>query len=849
MKTLLNTFKIVMLTIVLAFSVHIKAQVPPSNLSGTELRNWLKTNYHTGKHNQLGYTNARKYLYNNIDNYNNQIVCVYSGYVKSWTYGGTGTNPSPINCEHTVPQSFFSEAEPMKSDLHHLFPTYSNWNSTRSNHPFAEIADNQTEKWMYNTTSLTTIPTSNINLYSEYYNSKFEPREDHKGNCARAIFYFYTMYPTQAGSIGSVADINTLYQWHLSDPVDSREQERNNRIQTYQGDRNPYIDYPEAVAAAWGFSTPTPSVPSAPVIALSASTTSLTITWADVTNETGYKLYKKTGTGSFTLLATLNANATSYIDNAVVAGTSYSYYNVAYNTNGNSVNSNTVTGQLTTTPPPTGSYATDLIISEYIEGSSYNKAIEIANFTGVTVNLASYSLQKQTNGAGSWNSALTLSGTLAHGQVYLVVNSSATSTLLSKANLSTTSACITFNGNDAVGLFKNGTLIDIVGTINGGSANFAADVTKVRSASVTSPSATYNTAQWTNYGVDVFTYAGSHTMSSGTVAIPSVPTGLATGSITTSGALLSWTSVSGATSYDVRYKTVSGSNWTTINTSLVSYTVSGLTAATLYEFQVSAKNSAGSSAFSTSKQFTTSSSTVTYCTSKGNSVADEWIKQVVCGTINNTSNSNGGYANFTSLKTIVNKGSSASITIYPAWSASVYSEGYAVWIDYNIDGDFADAGELVFSKAASTATSATGTFTIPTTATTGTTRMRVSMKYNGIPTSCESFSYGEVEDYSIEISAAKSFQSGIITNTEVKATVYPNPATSYVYVEFKSNQSENATLRIIGVDGKLAISETIAIQEDVNKFKLDVSNLNNGVYQLILIGNTTKVSSTILVKK
>src|SRR5690606_6906717 len=131
---------------------------------------------------------------------------------------GTGSNPDPINCEHTVPQSFFNEAEPMKSDIHHLFPTYSNWNSTRSNYPFAEINDNSTTKWMYLTTSTSSIPSSNIDLYSEYASSTFEPREDHKGDVARAIFYFYTMYPTQAGSISAVADINELYDWHLADP-------------------------------------------------------------------------------------------------------------------------------------------------------------------------------------------------------------------------------------------------------------------------------------------------------------------------------------------------------------------------------------------------------------------------------------------------------------------------------------------------------------------------------------------------------------------------------------------------------------------------------------------------------
>jgi endonuclease I len=406
------------LSIFLCLTFSLQAQTPPpSTLSGSALRTWYKQNYFDGKHKTLGYSTARKFMYNNIDNKNNSITCVYSGFVQSWTYGGTGTNPAPINCEHTVPQSFFGEAEPMVSDIHHLFPTYGNWNSTRSNYPFADITDSQTQKWMVSSTSQTSIPTSNINSYSEYANQKFEPREDQKGNTARAIFYFYTMYPTQAGAMSQVADVNVLYQWHLSDPVDAAEIDRNNKIQSYQGDRNPYIDYPNTVATAWGLAPQNPT-------------------------------------------------------------------------------------------PVTG---TDLFISEYIEGSSNNKAIEIYNPTSSSISLSSYSLQKQANGTGSWGSPLSLSGSLASGQTYTIVYSLAGTTLKNKANLVTTSSALTFNGNDAVALFKNTSLIDIVGVFNS-SAIFGADVTLVRKATVTKGRTSYATSEWTSYTRDTFTYTGSHTM-------------------------------------------------------------------------------------------------------------------------------------------------------------------------------------------------------------------------------------------------------------------------------------------------------------------------------------------------
>lgn len=71
------------------------------------------------------------------------------------------------------------------------------------------------------------------------------------------------------------------------------------------------------------------------------------------------------------------------------------------------------------------------------------------------------------------------------------------------ANISTTATELTFNGNDAVGLFKNGVLIDIIGTFNGGTANFAIDVTLRRKSTVTSPSTTFNlSSQWDSYTQD-----------------------------------------------------------------------------------------------------------------------------------------------------------------------------------------------------------------------------------------------------------------------------------------------------------------------------------------------------------
>ena len=148
---------------------------------------------------------------------------------------------------------------------------------------------------------------------------------------------------------------------------------------------------------------------------------------------------------------------------------------------------------------------------------------------------------------------------------------------------------------------------------------------------------------------------------------------------------------------------------------------------------------------------------LTYCASNGNNTNDEYIGRVQLNTIDNSSGvgtTSTGYSDFTGISTNLSVSTGYTITITPTWPGTVYNEGYSVWIDYNQDGDFTDAGEQVYTQTATTATPVAGFFTVPGTASGGNTRMRVSMKYNGIPTSCESFAYGEVEDYTVNILAS-----------------------------------------------------------------------------------------------
>ena len=219
-------------------------------LFGQELWDFVIDNYKTS--NTLGYTDCRDTMYAVIDiKEGNQLTGVYSGYTITLDMNqdpSANAYEQGINCEHTFPQSLGAGDEPMKSDIHHLFPTKSNINSSRGNDPFEEISDEETHIWYRNEYSQTSIPTEYIDEFAEKYNppnqseERFEPREEQKGNTARAMFYFYTMYSDVADDDFWVLQKETLMDWHYYDEADEMETDRTWKIADYQdGLPNPFV--------------------------------------------------------------------------------------------------------------------------------------------------------------------------------------------------------------------------------------------------------------------------------------------------------------------------------------------------------------------------------------------------------------------------------------------------------------------------------------------------------------------------------------------------------------------------------------------------------------------------------
>jgi chitodextrinase len=350
-----------------------------------------------------------------------------------------------------------------------------------------------------------------------------------------------------------------------------------------------------------------------------------------------------------------------------------------------------------------------------------------------------------------------------------------------------------------------------------------------------------------NFIVQAKDAAGNSSLASNTVSVttltpdtiaPTAPTLSASGTTSTT-TNLTWTGASdnvAVTGYNVyRGTTLLGST-----TTATTYVVIGLTASTAYTFYVQAKDAAGNvSVSSNTVSVTTLANTVTYCTSLGSSTADEKIGKVVFGTISNTSIGTAGYENFTTLSSNAVRGTAYTITITPSWTSTKFKEGYAVFIDYNGNGLFTDAGETVWTKAASTTTPVTGTFTIPATAILGSTKMRVSMKYNAIPSACETFSYGQVEDYSVNISLTAR-TNDVASNNVIAFNLYPNPVNGDVLnISNLDRASEYTIFNMMGQQvGKGKIEN-----DSVN-----VSTLTAGTY-LIQVSNENGATSKRFIKQ
>lgn len=243
--------------------------------------------------------------------------------------------------------------------------------------------------------------------------------------------------------------------------------------------------------------------------------------------------------------------------------------------------------------------------------------------------------------------------------------------------------------------------------------------------------------------------------------------------------------------------------------------------------------------------------TPTYCSSSASNDSYEWIDLVQLGNINNSSGADGGYADNTNLSTNLTKGSEYTLYISAGYSSSAYNEYWRVWIDYNLDGDFDDAGEKIAEGITENDNTYSLTFTVPTAAVSGDVRMRVSMQYNEYAEACGSFTYGEVEDYTIIISGTSSFSmfempqqthTNLLKDAPLEISLYPNPARNNVSINGVIDRTSE--IKIYNMTGKLVKMINAANCSGT----IDVNNLETGVY-LVKVFNGRKYITTKFTKQ
>ena len=258
--------------------------------------------------------------------------------------------------------------------------------------------------------------------------------------------------------------------------------------------------------------TTAPSVPSNVNITFITGT-SFQVNWTASTDNTAVTSYDVYIDGA------LNGAATgiNYTVSGLTISTDYSVRVLAKDSENNQSAQSTAVTATTTNGVNS---VVELFFSEYVEGVGNNKALEIVNLTDNPINLSGYSIKKQSNGAGGWINALPLNGTIDVNDVFVMIHFQADdATLVAEADLvapegSNYGAPVNFNGNDAVGLFKNDVLIDIIGVLGETAKNFES-MTLRRKLTITTPNITYIASEWDQYAFNTFEGIGTYNATAG----------------------------------------------------------------------------------------------------------------------------------------------------------------------------------------------------------------------------------------------------------------------------------------------------------------------------------------------
>jgi hypothetical protein len=229
-----------------------------------------------------------------------------------------------------------------------------------------------------------------------------------------------------------------------------------------------------------------------------------------------------------------------------------------------------------------------------------------------------------------------------------------------------------------------------------------------------------------------------------------------------------------------------------------------------------------------------------YCPTEGGDASTEWIANVLLGTLDNTTGSDGGYGDYTNVSTELMVGLDHDVTLTPGFSGFQFSEWFHVYVDLDHDGDLTGQDELVFDSGSSDNGPVSGILNIPVDATLGPTRMRVSMWYDEAPLSpCEaSFDYGEVEDYCVNLIANPNIGLGLEHMTSVPS-LFPQPADDLLFLTLSDPAMTNGlSIDVFDGTGRNVTSRSMR----GSPAQLSTAELADGVYTYRLSAGGTVIA-------
>lgn len=294
-------------------------------------------------------------------------------------------------------------------------------------------------------------------------------------------------------------------------------------------------------------------------------------------------------------------------------------------------------------------------------------------------------------------------------------------------------------------------------------------------------------------------------------------------------AIMQWQKGIGASKYLVSYKLKNAEEWTVISQDTNVFVISGLSINTWYCVKVQSKCDTTLSPASSVVEFRTLNESE-YCQSKGQSTLMEWIELVELANIRRVSASDNGYADASHLVANMETGKTYTLTFKAGMNRANFNEFWRMWIDYNQNGRF-DEDELVFGRISSSSAPMTRAIRIPASAKSGLTKMRIAMKYGAHATACETFEYGEVEDYSINVINGSNL---LVAEENSDLEVFPNPARDWLIIKNITRMvtGDQGLLTIYNMLGNVVWSQSLNNTDESQELSLNIENWPAGQYIL-----------------